>query len=305
MKYAKFGLIALSVLSMSGCADKNVSSERPTDFLGSMTASVTGSLGAIPETISMYANASETHDELIDVKQQLAQTQKKMQVLLHANEVHVQSLQNERVKLQQEQSTLNLAMRQLKQLKRQLTNQDELLAELHKVLSSAEVDVAALAKRAGIKTDRKNKLSAASQADKPVKTVVKRQKPKPVLQTAQNTRAQNVQQMLQQRKAQQQAQQARIAQQQKQDQQARLRQQQAAAQQARLRQQQAAQRLNARRQQAAQQVVKQQPAQNLSHANNKQLQQILQQRMAEQRSVQELSKAQMPKKLEGLEFLPQ
>lgn len=304
MKYVKFGLILLSVLSVSGCAEKTTNSEAPTDFLGSLTASISDGFNTIPETILKYTGGSGDSEELANVKQQLAQTQQRMQVLLQANEKHVQSLQSERVKLQQEKDTLDLAMRQLKHLKRQLANQDGLLMELQKVLSAAEINVAALSSNGKGVSGKKAQQTSGALRQAPNSKV----KQSTATQTAAGTvHAPKAAQNLQQQKAQQQKQMQQLrqrqAEQQKKLQQARMLQQQKQkqAQQARIRQQQAAQRIKLQQQQAAQQAkMQQQAAQNDVGANNNQLQALLQQRKLKQQAMQRLNKTPTPKKLESL-----
>ena len=195
MKYAKFGLIILSALSLSGCGEDNAISETLTDSFASVKTSVTNSLGDIPETFSLYANAPETSAELLNLKQQLTETQQQLNTArqkLQTNTVSSQSLQQERSQLRKELKELSITSRHVQKLKQQFASQSDHLGQLEKVLSETAAGCAVLSADVGHKGQKGNKIASAQAAlskpkmlqahDEPrakVKTAVQKPKQKP------------------------------------------------------------------------------------------------------------------------------
>lgn len=147
MKCLKFSLVLLATLSMSGCDDNTAINETLTDSLGSAKTSVAGGFSAIPETLSIYANAPDTYAELLATKKQLAVSnsalaaaRKKLQA---GNAAQTEALNRERAKLRQELRSITVTSHQVQKLKQQLMGQNNRLNQLQQMLSRTEASVRA------------------------------------------------------------------------------------------------------------------------------------------------------------------
>ncbi len=279
MKYAKFGLILVSALAISGCDDSTATGDAT--FTDSVLSGVSSTFSVVPETFSMYANASATHDELIAVKRELQQTQQRLQSSLAANAAHAQFLQKERDYLKGEMGTIDVAMQQVQQLKQRVAQQGNDLLDLSAALSTRTED-----NSPATKTAKQTAQPGLNQRANSAKTT--QQRPLKITATPANQLASEATIAQRQRAEQQKLRQKKLREQKLQQQKLR----QKKLQEQKLQQQKAPPQSQA--------PIGQQPVRAELRASDAPLKQLLQLRKREQQAVQYLDKTQKPKKLEML-----